>query len=64
MIQHIQKTCGLPYIRGNATKLYENNTACITQIKWGFIKSDKSILLYSWTPRERWDWCSIDSVMQ
>ena len=33
MIQHIQETCGLPSIKGNATNLHENNAACITQIK-------------------------------
>ena len=38
MIQHIQETCGLPSIRGNATKLHEDVAACIAQIKWGFIK--------------------------
>ena len=38
MIQHIQETCGLPSIRGNATVLYEDNVACIAQIKEGFIK--------------------------
>ena len=40
MIQHIQKTCGLPSIRGNATKLHEDNNACIAQIKGGFTKGD------------------------
>ncbi|WKA07166.1 hypothetical protein VitviT2T_025025 [Vitis vinifera] len=40
MIQHIQETCGLPSIRGNATKLHEDNVACIAQIKGGFIKGD------------------------
>ena len=33
MIQHIQETYGLPSIRGNATVLYEDNVACIAQIK-------------------------------
>nr|CAN64975.1 hypothetical protein VITISV_027842 [Vitis vinifera] len=33
MIQHIQESCGLPSIRGNATKLHEDNVACIAQIK-------------------------------
>ena len=33
MIQHIQKTCGLPSIKGNATVLHEDNDACIAQIK-------------------------------
>ena len=42
MIQHIQETCGLPSIKGNATKLHEDNAACIAQIKRGFIKGDKT----------------------
>ena len=42
MIQHIQETCGLPSIRGNATKLHEANTACIAQITGGFIKGEKT----------------------
>ena len=40
MIQHIQETCGLSFIRGNATMLHEDNVACIAQIKKGFIKGD------------------------
>ena len=42
MIQHIQESCGLPSIRGNATKLHEDNVACIAQIKVRFIKGDKT----------------------
>ena len=42
MIQRIQETCGLPSIRGNATKLLDDNAACIAQIKGGFIKGDKT----------------------
>ena len=42
MIQHIQETCGLPSIRGNATVSHEDNAACIAQIKWGFIKGDRT----------------------
>ena len=42
MIQHIQETYELPFIRGNATKLHEDNAACIVQIKGGFIKGDKT----------------------
>ena len=42
MIQYIQETCGLPSIRGNATKLHEDYVVCIAQIKGGFIKSDKT----------------------
>ena len=43
MIQHIQETCGLPSIIGNATVLHEDNVACVAQIKGGFIKSNKTM---------------------
>ena len=33
MVQHIQETCGLPSIKGNATVLHEDIDACIAQIK-------------------------------
>ena len=42
MIQHIQETCGLPSIRGNATVLHEDNDAYIAQIKGRFIKGDRT----------------------
>ena len=42
MIQHIQETCGLPSIRGNAIVLLEDNDACIAQIKGWFIKDDRT----------------------
>ena len=42
MIQHIQETCGLPSIRGNATVLHEDNVACIAQIKGEFMKGDRT----------------------
>ncbi|RVX19258.1 hypothetical protein CK203_008701 [Vitis vinifera] len=42
MIQHIQETCGLPSIIGNATVLHEDNVACVAQIKGGFIKGDRT----------------------
>ena len=38
MIQHIQETS----IRGSATKLHEDNAVYIGQIKWGFIKGDRT----------------------
>ena len=41
MIQHFQEKYRLPSIKGNATKLYEDNVACIAQIKGGFIKGDR-----------------------
>ena len=33
MIQHIQESCGLPSIKDNPTTLFEDNDACIAQIK-------------------------------
>ncbi|KAL5539012.1 hypothetical protein UlMin_043908 [Ulmus minor] len=41
MTQHIRTTCGLP-ISKDPTVLYEDNAACITQIKEGYIKSDRT----------------------
>ena len=42
MIQHIQESCGLPFSKDNPTTLFEENAACITQIKGGYIKGDKT----------------------
>ena len=33
MIQHIQESCELPSIKDNLTTLFEDNVACISQIK-------------------------------
>ena len=62
MIQHIQETCGLPSIRGSATKLHEDNVACIVQIKWGFIKGDitKHISLKFFYTHKLHEKCEID----
>ena len=40
MIQHIQESCRLPFIKDNPTTLFEDNVACIAQIKGGYIKGD------------------------
>ena len=42
MIQHIQESCGLPSIKDNPTTLFEDNAACIAQIKGGYIKGDRT----------------------
>jgi hypothetical protein len=42
MIQHIQEEYGLESVRENSTVIYEDNTACITQIKEGYIKDDRT----------------------
>ena len=40
MIQYIQESCGLPFSKDNPTTLFEDNAACITQIKGRYIKGD------------------------
>ena len=42
MIQHIQESCGLLSIKNKLTVLYEDNTACIAQVKGGHIKGDRT----------------------
>ena len=42
MIQHIKESCGLSSIKNNPTLLYEDNAACIAQIKGGYIKGDRT----------------------
>ena len=42
MIQHIGESSGLSSIKNNPTLLYEDNVACITQIKGGYIKGDRT----------------------
>uniref|UniRef100_A0A2N9GLH0 Reverse transcriptase Ty1/copia-type domain-containing protein n=1 Tax=Fagus sylvatica TaxID=28930 RepID=A0A2N9GLH0_FAGSY len=42
VIQHIREKCGLSSIKDNLTILYEDNAACITQIRGGYIKGDRT----------------------
>ncbi|XP_024164331.1 uncharacterized protein LOC112171364 [Rosa chinensis] len=42
MIRHIRSTCDLPSVTDKPTVMYEDNIACIAQIKEGFIKGDKT----------------------
>ena len=42
MIQHIRKSCGLSSIKNKPTVLYEDNVACIAQVKGGYIKGDRT----------------------
>ena len=42
MIQHIRKSCRLFSIKNKPTVLYEDNAACITQVKGGYIKGDRT----------------------
>ena len=49
LTQHIQKICNLPLQENMPTILYEDNAACIAQLKGGYIKCDSftKIILYS-----------------
>ena len=40
MIHHIQESCGLSSVKDKPTILFEDNAACIAQIKGGYIKGD------------------------
>ena len=42
MIQHIEESCSLPFSKDNPTTLFEDNNACIAQIKGGYIKGDRT----------------------
>ena len=42
MIQHIRDSSGLSPNSNTATSLYEDNTACIAQLKGGYIKGGRT----------------------
>lgn len=42
LIQHTQNTCGLPSEKINTITIYEDNTACIVQLKDYYIKRDQT----------------------
>ena len=42
IVQHIRSTCGLSPATSIPTKIYEDNVACIAQVKGGFIKGDRT----------------------
>ena len=42
MIHHIQESCGLSSVKDKPTILFEDNVACIAQIKGGYIKGDRT----------------------
>ena len=42
MTQHIESMCGLILDQKVPTILYEDNTACIAQLKGGYIKGDRT----------------------
>ncbi|XP_073036590.1 secreted RxLR effector protein 161-like [Primulina eburnea] len=42
MTQHIQESCGFPIAKDSPTVIFEDNTACIAQIKEGYIKGDRT----------------------
>ena len=42
LIHYIQAHCGLSSDNGSSTVLYEDNVACIAQLKGGYIKGDRT----------------------
>ena len=42
VVHHIRNACGLPLITSILTTIYEDNAACIEQIKEGYIKGDRT----------------------
>ena len=42
MVHHIRETCRLSFDHGSTIILYEDNTACIAQVKGGYIKGDRT----------------------
>ena len=42
MTHHIQETCGLSSQKDTAEILYEDNAACIAQLKGGYIKDNRT----------------------
>ena len=42
VVHHIRNACGLPLITSIPTTIYEDNVACIGQIKEGYIKGDRT----------------------
>ena len=42
VIQYIRESCGLSSIKNEPTVLYEDNAACIAQVKGGYIKGDRT----------------------
>ena len=42
LVQHIQETYDFSLLKGSPTILYEDNFACIIQLKGGYIKGDRT----------------------
>ena len=42
LIHHVRSTCGLSSSKMSPTIIYEDNTACISQLKEGYIKGDRT----------------------
>ena len=42
IIQHIRQSCGLSKVTDGPTILFEDNSACIKQLKEGYIKGDRT----------------------
>ena len=42
VIYHIQNTCGFSLSTGMLTPIFEDNAACIAQVRGGYIKGDRT----------------------
>ena len=42
VIYHIQNTCGFPLSTEMPTSIFEDNAVCIAQVRWGYIKGDRT----------------------
>ena len=42
LIHHIRESCGLSVNKGTPTVIFEDNEACITQTREGYIKRDRT----------------------
>ena len=42
VIYHIQNTCGFSLFTGVPTPIFEDNAACIAQVRGGYIKGDRT----------------------
>ena len=54
MDQHVQVSCGLSYKEETPITLYEDNAACIVQLKGEYIFLE--VFLHAWSSKQG-DWC-------
>ena len=42
VIQHVQSNCQMTLVNNSPTIIYEDNAACVAQVRGGYIKGDKT----------------------